>query len=224
MFESILTQSAGTLSVQSALICMGVSIILGLIVAYVHMFTSKYSKNFVITLSVLPVIVQVIMMMVNGNLGTSVAVLGAFSLIRFRSMPGNSREIVTVFLAMSIGLACGMGHIIFATVITILVSLVLIVLSKTKFGEKKEHIKKLKITIPEDLDYTNVFDDLFEKYTKSNCLEKVKTTNMGSLYEVTYSIVTNEGINEKEFIDELRCRNGNLNIVLTREIVNENEL
>lgn len=149
---------------------------------------------------------------------------GAFSLIRFRSMPGNSREIVSIFFAMGIGLAVGMGHILFAAVITVLVSIVLVILSKTKFGEKNTHEKKLKIVIPEDLDYSNVFDDLFEKYTKTNQLEKVKTTNMGSLYELTYKIVTKENTNEKEFIDDIRCRNGNLNITLTREIINENEL
>ena len=224
MFESILSQDAGTLSITSALICMLASIILGLLIACVHMYTTKYSKNFVITLSVLPAMVQVIIMMVNGNLGTSVAVLGAFSLIRFRSMPGNSREIVSIFFAMGIGLAVGMGHILFATTITVLVSIILIILSKTKFGEKNIHEKKLKITIPEDLDYSNVFDDLFEKYTKTNELEKVKTTNMGSLFELTYNIVTRENINEKEFIDEVRCRNGNLNITLEREISGENEL
>ncbi len=224
MFESILSQTAGTLSITSALICMGTSIILGVLIACVHMYTTRYNKNFVITLSILPVMVQVIIMMVNGNLGTSVAVLGAFSLVRFRSMPGNSREIVSIFFAMGIGLAVGMGHILFASVITVLVSIVLVVLSKTKFGERDTHEKKLKIVIPEDLDYSNVFDDLFEKYTKTNELEKVKTTNMGSLFELTYRIVTKKDANEKEFLDEIRCRNGNLNITLARETTGENEL
>ena len=149
---------------------------------------------------------------------------GAFSLVRFRSMPGNSREIASVFFAMGIGLAVGMGHIVFAAIITVIVSILLIVLSKTKFGERNTHEKKLKIVIPEDLDYSNVFDDLFEKYTNKNVLEKVKTTNMGSLFELTYSIVSKEGANEKEFLDELRCRNGNLNITLARETIAENEL
>ncbi len=149
---------------------------------------------------------------------------GAFSLIRFRSMPGNSREIVSIFFAMGIGLAVGMGHILFASVITILVSIVLFILSKTKFGEGNTRQKKLKIIIPEDLDYSSVFDDLFEKYTKTNELAKVKTTNMGSLFELTYNIVTRDNVSEKEFIDELRCRNGNLNITLARETMGENEL
>lgn len=149
---------------------------------------------------------------------------GVFGLVRFRSMPGNSREIASVFFAMGIGLAVGMGQILFAAVITVIVSLVLVILSKTKFGEKNMQEKKLKIVIPEDLDYSNVFDDLFEKYTKKNELEKVKTTNMGSLYELTFNIIPKDNIHEKEFIDELRCRNGNLNITLAREMTQENEL
>lgn len=149
---------------------------------------------------------------------------GVFGLVRFRSMQGNSREIASIFFAMGIGLAVGMGQILFAIVITIIVAILFIILSKTKFGEGNVHEKKLKITIPEDLDYSNVFDDLFEKYTKTNVLEKVKTTNMGSLFELTYNVTTKDGVNEKEFIDELRCRNGNLNITLARETTGENEL
>lgn len=125
---------------------------------------------------------------------------------------------------MGIGLAVGMGHILFASVITILVSIVLFILSKTKFGEGNTRQKKLKIIIPEDLDYSSVFDDLFEKYTKTSELAKVKTTNMGSLFELTYNIVTRDNVSEKEFIDELRCRNGNLNITLARETMGDNEL
>jgi uncharacterized membrane protein YhiD involved in acid resistance len=224
MFESILNQGQGTLNVSTALICMASSIVLGLIIAFVHMKTSKYSKNFLITLSVLPVMVQVVIMMVNGNLGTSVAILGAFSLVRFRSMPGNSREIASIFFAMGIGLAVGMGHIAFAATITLIVSIMLFVLSKSKFGEQKESLKKLKITIPENLEYENVFNDIFEKYLKTVSLEKVKTTNMGSLFELTYEISIKEKNLEKNFIDELRCRNGNLNITLLNTALNENEL
>lgn len=223
MFESILSGTEN-LSIVNALICMGTSIILGLIIAFVHMYTSKCTKNFAITLTVLPVMVQVIIMMVNGNLGTSVAILGVFGLVRFRSMQGNSREIASIFFAMGIGLAVGMGQIVFAAVITLIVAILFIILSKTKFGEGNIGEKKLKVIIPEDLDYSNVFDDLFEKYTKTNELAKVKTTNMGSLFELTYNIILKDGAQEKAFIDELRCRNGNLNITLARETSNENEL
>lgn len=217
MFNSIydVTES---LSIESVLLCFGISILLGLVVAFTHMKTGKYSKNFVVTLTILPSLVQVVMMMVNGNLGTSVAVLGAFSLIRFRSLPGNSREIASIFLSMAIGLSIGMGQILFAILITVIICLVIIILMYTKFGETKDTVKILKITIPEDLDYTGVFDDIFKQFTKDINLEQVKTTNMGSMFELKYSVKLLKNINEKEFIDTIRCRNGNLNISLTNSV------
>lgn len=217
MFNSIFSVTE-TLSISSVLLCFGVSLILGLIVAFTHMKTGKYSKNFVVTLTILPSLVQVVMLMVNGNLGTSVAVLGAFSLIRFRSLPGNSREIASIFLSMAIGLSIGMGQILFAILITITICLVIIILTYTKFGETKDIVKILKVIIPEDLDYTGVFDDIFEKFTKEISLEQVKTTNMGSMFELKYSVKLLKDINEKEFIDSLRCRNGNLTISLTNTV------
>ena len=223
MFESIFNLEGGSLQILDVIICFCVSLILGILVACVHMKTSKYSKNFVITLAILPILVQSIMMMVNGNLGTSVAVLGAFSLIRFRSIPGNSKEIAAVFLSMAIGLACGMGQILFAIIFTLISCATLFVLTYSKFGNCAQNTKILKIIIPEDLNYTNVFDEIFQKYTKEVNLEQVKTTNMGSMFELKYKVRVKEDINEKEFIDDLRIRNGNLNITLSNPIV-ENEL
>lgn len=217
MFESVF-DTTGTLSIGTVLICFIVAIILGLVVAFTHMKTGKYTKNFVITLTILPALVQVIMIMVNGNLGTSVAVLGAFSLVRFRSVPGNSKEIASIFLSMAIGLAVGMGHILFASVITIIICLVIFILSISKFGEGNNVVKILKITIPENLDYTGVFDEIFSKFTQQIDLEQVKTTNMGSMFELKYRVKLLKKINEKEFIDALKCRNGNLSISLTNMI------
>lgn len=216
MFESILSSTTGTLSVSTSLICMGASLVLGLAIALVHMWTSKYSKSFVISLAILPALVQVVMMMVNGNLGTSVAILGAFGLIRFRSMPGTAKEIVSVFFAMAIGLATGMGHVLFATYVTAIISILIIILSKTKFGERNNDEKRLKIVLPEELDYNEIFNDIFENYTKSCKTEKVKTINMGSMYELTYNVVLKDQSKEKEFIDKLRVRNGNLAISMQR--------
>ncbi|MBR2784541.1 MAG: DUF4956 domain-containing protein [Clostridia bacterium] len=216
MFESILSSTTGTLSVSTSLICMGTSLVLGLAIALVHMWTSKYSKSFVISLAILPALVQVVMMMVNGNLGTSVAILGAFGLIRFRSMPGTAKEIVSVFFAMAIGLATGMGHVLFATYVTAIISILIVILSKTKFGEKNNDEKRLKIILPEELDYNEIFKDIFENYTKSCRTEKVKTINMGSMYELTYNVVLKDQSKEKEFIDKLRVRNGNLAISMQR--------
>lgn len=213
MFESII-DSTNTLSTMSVFICFIISIVLGLIIAFVHMIGGKYSKNFAITLAILPFLVSIVIIMVNGNLGTSVAVLGAFSLVRFRSIPGNSKEICSVFLAMAIGLSIGMGQIAFAFFATIFSSIILVILTKTNFGQKKDVERKLKVVIPEDLDYTGIFDEIFDEYTKKVELYKVKTTNLGSLYELIYKLELKKGINQKEFIDKIRCRNGNLNITL----------
>lgn len=217
MLESILS-STTELSVINLLICSIVSLILGLVIALVHMYTSRYTKNFIITLAILPIIVQSIILMVNGNLGTSIAIVGAFSLVRFRSLPGTSKEILSVFFAMAIGLATGMGQLLFAAIITILVSLTLIILNKINFGNIPKNIKILKITIPDNLDYSEVFDDIFKNYTKNYTLDKVKTVNLGSLFELTYTLTLKNDINEKEFIDELRLRNSNLKIILTHPL------
>ena len=223
MFNSILESNSGTLSISTALICMGAALIFGIIIALVHMYSTKCSKNFAITIAVLPLLVQVVIMMVNGNLGTSIAILSSFSLIRFRSMQGNSRELVSIFFAMAIGLAVGMGHIMYAFVFTLITSLALIILQKSSFGMKKNNEKSLKVTIPENLDYTNIFDDIFDKYTNNIELNKVKTTNMGSMFELSYNISLKNNINEKDFIDEIRTRNGNLTVNLGR-VSTENEL
>lgn len=208
MFNSILNDN---LSVLSTIICMISAIILGGIVAY---FNRKNSKDFLITIVTLPLIVQVVITMVNGNLGTSVAVVGAFSLIRFRSLQCNSKQLLIIFLSMAIGLATGMGYIIFAVVFTILSCLSIFILDKILDNRET---KRLKIVIPEDLDYEEVFDDIFKKYTNKYKLIQSKTINMGSLYELTYDVELKD-IKSKEFIDELRIRNGNLKIILNHSI------
>lgn len=214
MFSSILNSNQGSLSVQAELICMATSLVLGMVIACTHMFTQKSSKNFIISLSILPLIVEVIITMVNGNLGTSVAIVGAFSLIRFRSIPGSSRELISVFLCMAVGLATAMGYITFALTFTIIAILALIILNK--LGKENNKTMYLKITIPEDLDYTESFKDLFEKYLKNIEFEKAKTVNMGSMYELVYKIELIDVEKQKEFIDDIRCRNGNLKVVLEK--------
>lgn len=211
------------MTTSSISICLITSIILGLIIAFIHLKTTKYNKNFIITLSILPLIVSSIIMLVNGNLGTSVAVLGAFSLIKFRSIPGNSREITSIFIAMAIGLAIGMGCIVFAICLTIIISILLLILSNISFGENKNE-RMLRILIPENLDYTTVFDEIFEKYLTKVDLDKVKTTNMGSIFELTYNVVLKNDDDEKKLIDDIRCLNGNLKILLARPISNALDL
>ncbi len=224
MFASLFQNTAGSVSTADALICMGVSILCGILIACFYMFRNQYTKSFVMTLALLPVIVQVVILMVNGNLGAGVAVAGSFSLIRFRSAPGTSREICAVFFAMAVGLATGMGYPIFAVAATLIIGIFFVLLGCTKFGEGRATRRTLKITIPENLDYMTVFDDIFSTYLKSSELQKVKTTNLGSLYELTYTIELRAGVNEKEFLDQIRCRNGNLNVLCGRPVPETAEL
>ncbi len=221
MFDSIFTTTSLTL--LNVVTCVVAAIILGFITACVYMRTSRYSKNFVVTLTILPLLVFVVMVMVNGNLGTSVAVLGAFGLVRFRSLPGTSKEIVSIFLAMALGLSIGMGQIIFACFVTVISNLLIYILYCMKFGEQKVQVKTLKILIPEDLDYEGIFSEILNTYTTKFALVGMKTVNMGSLYELSYEVEL-EDKNNKKLIDELRVRNGNLKISLGREIKDQNEL
>lgn len=204
-----------TLSFSGYLICMVVSLCLGLVIAFCATFKNRYTKSLTVSLVILPVIVQAIIALVNGQLGASVAVAGAFSLVRFRSAPASARDITSIFLAMSVGLATGMGYIGIAIMLTIVVCAINILLAYTKLGEHNARERELKIVIPESLNYENALEEVFEKYTLKHELIRVKTTNMGSLYNLHYHITFKSGISEKQFIDDLRVRNGNLEIICT---------
>jgi hypothetical protein len=200
------------------------SIILGLIIAGVYMYKNTYTKSFVATVALLPAIVQVIIALVNGNLGAGVAVAGAFSLVRFRSAQGTAKEICFIFFAMTVGLATGMGYTGIAAALTVIVSGLEVILNLSHFGEPKRTAKDLKITIPENLEYNGAFEDLFKKYTLSASLVGVKTTNMGSLFKLHYKIELKDQKYEKKFIDELRCRNGNLEITCNMVALGKDDL
>lgn len=220
MFRGIFdTEMSHVIALSDFLICIGVSFVIGMILAGAYMFRTRYTKSFVVTLAMLPAIVCVVIMMVNGNVGTGVAVAGAFSLVRFRSVPGTAKEIGALFMAMGAGLITGMGYLGFAVVFAVILAVITILLSFVDFGTRKNaaRYKNLRITIPEDLDYTGVFDEIFEEYTENCELTQVRTTNMGSLFRLTYDMVLKNGANEKEFIDKLRCCNGNLEIAISRQ-------
>lgn len=216
MLNSILSDgSAASVSASGYFICTLVSLILGAALAWIHTYKNKVTQNFMLTLVLLPVMVQTVIMLVNGNLGTGVAVMGAFSLVRFRSAPGNSREIASIFLAMAVGLATGMGYLAVAALLLAVVGCVTFCV--VHMPERGSFVdKELKVTIPENLDYSGIFDDLFQKYTSHAELLKVRTVNMGSLYELQYQVALKEEKAEKEFLDHIRCRNGNLNLVCGR--------
>ena len=199
------------------LLCTVCSLIFGLAVAFIYMFRSRYSKSLAATLVLIPSIVQVIIMIVNGNVGAGIAVLGAFSLVRFRSIPGNARDIGYLFFAMALGFVAGMGHVFNAFIFLLLIGGAGLLLTCTSFAQGETDVRILRITIPENLDYDGLFNEVLGKYTRSAELEKVRTTNMGSLYELTYHVQLKSAATTKEFMDELRCMNGNLNILIGRE-------
>ena len=220
MFNSIFT-STDSLDFKSVAISFGVAIVLGLVVALAHQKTTRTAKNFLITLAGLPLLVAAVMMMINGSLGTSIAILGAFSLIRFRSIANDPKELLSVFLAMAIGLALGMGQVLFAVLFTALSIGVIFLTSKTNFLAPNANDRILKIVVPEDLDYESVFNDVFAEFTTKHELIKMKTINLGSLYKVTYLVKMKPGISEKAFLDDLRTKNCNLKVLLSHNLTEE---
>lgn len=225
IFNSVLSnQSTASFTEGSFFLCLSASIAFGLIIAFVYSFKNSTSKSFVMTLALLPAIVQVVIMLVNGSIGAGIAVMGAFNLVRFRSVPGSAKEICSIFLAMAVGLATGMGYLLLAGILVVVICTIQLIFSFIKIGDKTSVKKELRITIPESLDYTGVFDELFEQYTKSNELVEVKTANMGSLYKLRYIVILKDQSQEKQFIDDLRCRNGNLEISCCRAAFNQETL
>ncbi len=220
------TDMTVVIDVRDFLLCIGVSLVIGLVLALGYMFKTRYTKSFVVTLALLPAVVCVVIMMVNGNVGAGVAVAGAFSLVRFRSVPGTAKEIGMLFLAMGAGLIAGMGYLGFAALFAVLMCAVFIVYNLLDFGARKNAAvyKTVRVTVPEDLDYTGVFEEVFAAYTGSFELVAVKTTNMGSMFRLTYDVVLKDPAREKELIDALRQRNGNLEISVSKQTTGSTEL
>ena len=225
IFSGIYDPSFG-ITLVTFLISIGVALALGAFMAAVYNFRSQHSRSFAVALALLPATVAVVIMLVNGNLGAGVAVAGTFSLVRFRSTPGTAKEITAIFLAMAVGLACGMGYPAYATLFAALMCIMSVVYTLTNFGgQSNAKLRRvLRITVPENLDYPTVFDDLFEKYTSQILLMEVKTTNLGSLNRLSYQLTLKKSGTEKEFIDELRCRNGNLEISMSYQAMESREL
>ncbi|MBP1532645.1 MAG: DUF4956 domain-containing protein [Ruminococcus sp.] len=221
-----LTSATGTsiITTGTFALCTLVSLVTGVFISFIFCYRQEKTKSFATTLALLPVIVQVIIMLVNGNLGTGVAVAGAFSLVRFRSMQGNAKDILGIFLSMAVGLATGTDHLLLAGIFTIIVCAATLVYNFVPVGIDDGNEKVLTITIPESLDYGDVFDDIFDKFTTKAKLEQVKTTNMGSLFKLRYNIIIKKGMSEKELLDELRVRNGNLEIICSGRMLAGNQL
>ncbi len=222
MLNSIFTGTE--ITAFSFLVCTGVSLLLGLLIALLSMYENKPTQSYLITLAITPATVQIIIMLVNGNIGTGLAVAGAFGLVRYRSASASGKEISLIFLSMAVGLATGMGYVGIAVIFFLIVAAFVLILQKVRFGAGNEKIRRLKITISENLDYDGLFDDVFEEYTTGAELENVKTTNMGTLYELDYAIILRDEHSIKAFIDKLRCRNGNLNITCGKPVIPKESL
>ena len=220
------TTAAADISMAQFALAGGAALLLGLVIALTYMYNTRFTKSFVVTLALLPAIICVIIIMVNGSIGTGIAVAGAFSLVRFRSVPGTAREICAIFMAMASGLIAGTGYIGIAAVFTAVMCLAFMILNKLDFGTKRNagKYKTFRIMVPEDLDYTAIFDDVFAEFTSSNELVQVKTTNMGSMFRLTYDVILKDPSREKEMIDRIRCRNGNLEINVSSQATAATEL
>jgi uncharacterized membrane protein YhiD involved in acid resistance len=220
------TELTAVISVTDFLLCIACSLVIGIILAASYMFRTRYTKSFVVTIATLPAVVCVVIMMVNGNIGAGVAVAGAFSLVRFRSVPGTAKEIGMLFLAMGAGLVAGMGYLGFALLFTVVLAAVNLLYNALNLGAKRNaaKYKSFRITIPEDLDYTGVFEEIFREYTTACELTRVKSTNMGSMFRLTFDVILRDPSKEKELIDKLRERNGNLEITVSKQETTEAQL
>lgn len=214
MFNSVIST---TMTLSAFLKCILSALVMGLLIAVVFSVRTRHTASLVMAYTIVPPVVTIIIMLVNGNIGAGLGVAGAFALVRFRSVPGTAKEITGLLLATAVGLTCGMGYIGIAALFFVIISAVVLVLTLLGFGDSKSSVRQLKITIPENLDYEGLFDDLFAQYTTRHELVKVKTTNMGTLYELTYIIDLKNAEVSKQFMDDIRCRNGNLNIICGRE-------
>ena len=219
IFETVIEE---TLTLEDYLICTAVAFLCGIIVTFAASYKSRLTKSFAMSLVMLAPIIETVILMVNGNIGTGIAVAGAFSLVRFRSVAGRAREITLIFLVMTAGLACAAGYVAIAILFSIILCVALIILARLPMRSERE--LELRITIPETLNFSEAFEDLFSQYTKRHELASVKTSNMGSLYKLLYKIELKDGGTSKEFIDQLRCRNGNLEITLANTSERNEEL
>ncbi|MBQ2564860.1 MAG: DUF4956 domain-containing protein [Oscillospiraceae bacterium] len=206
-----------SMSIPMFLASIFLALALGIGTALVFQFRTKHTASMATTLAIMPPAIALVIMLVNGNIGAGLAVAGTFALVRFRSAPGSAKEITGLFISVAIGLACGMGYVGVALLFFALTALYVLLLGRFRFGEEGIKHRHLKITVPENADYETLFEDVLERYTSRHELTKVRTTNMGTLYELHYQIELKDPRHTREFIDELRCRNGNLNILCGRE-------
>lgn len=224
IFECIFKN--GVITYKEVFICLGVALLCGIIFSSMCFFRTKSTKSFLIATSILPMVVALVILLVNGNIGAGVAIAGAFSLVRFRSSPGTAKEISVIFIAMAAGLAFGMGYLGYGAIFMLITGIVLMIMEGIRIWDVKPifNEKRIRITLPEDLDYSAIFDDIFEKYTTKYEVVRMQTTNLGSMFKVYYDVVMKNVKDEKDMVDEIRQRNGNLEVVVQRTDYRKNEL
>jgi len=216
-FNTVLTNVSAELTFAGAAITMGVAILFGVIIAFTYYKTQEenYQRSMAVTLLMLPIILSVIILFVGSNIARAFSLAGTLSIIRFRSAPGDPKDIGFIFFDIAAGLACGVGLYGYGAIFVVLLCVVMFITEKAGLFEKKAAQKTLKITIPENLNYKGVFDEILDKYTQKHKLTLIKTTDLGSLFELCYTVIMKKDVNEQEFLNDLRCRNGNLNIILS---------
>lgn len=227
IFNNLTSNDVTSIQIGSSLISVVVALILGLVISMVYIVIApkkECSQNFILSLVILPALVTIVIMLIGSNIARAFSIAGVFALIRFRSVPGDSKDITFVFLSMAVGLTTGLGFLTFAAAITVIICLVIVIVKKVGYGTPKRKEMKLRITIPEDMNYQGVFDDIFSKYTMICEMQKVRTSNLGTLYELYYDTILKDKVSDKEFIDALRCRNGNLTIQLEVKEYNYQQL
>ncbi len=224
MFNTIFKN--GVVENQDIFVCLGLALLAGIIFATLCFVRTKSTRSFFVATAMLPSVVALVIILVNGNIGTGVAIAGAFSLVRFRSAPGTAKEICIIFITMASGLAFGMGYVGYGLVFLIGSGAILLAFEITNVWKRKPVLteKNIRITLPEDLDYTTIFNDIFERYTTNYSLVKMKTTNMGSMFRVDYAVTMKNPKDEKAMVDEIRTRNGNLEVAVQRTDYNASEL
>lgn len=227
MFNSIFQESTGNvITTGDIFLALGVALLSGVVFATMCFYKTRSTKSFLMATSLLPMVVALVIILVNGNIGAGIAIAGAFSLVRFRSAAGTAKEICIIFISMAAGLTFGMGFLAYGAIFMVGAGAVLMLCETLKIWERKPVLKEknVRITLPENLDYTSVFNDIFDKYAERYDMVKMKTTNMGSMFRVDYHIVMKDITKEKEMVDELRMRNGNLEVVVQRTDYTGSEL
>ncbi|MCL9662526.1 DUF4956 domain-containing protein [Paenibacillus hunanensis] len=217
IFTSTLSSTATELTLTNALITIVISIILGGLISLTYMYTNRsgFSQNFTLTMVLLPTIVAIIILLIGSNIARAFSLAGAFSIIRFRSAPGDPKDIAYVLFTMAAGLAVGTGYYGYAILFTIILCVMMIILNQLNFGSRKTTQRMLKVTIPENLSYEEAFQEVFQRFGVKHELKKIRTTELGSLYELIYTVTMQSSTDQKAFLDEIRCRNGNLDLSLT---------